>query len=117
MVQPSVSIAKYLVVLYDQVYSIRYVEFTSMNVVTWQTYNNIIGQIIFWKPVKYPNNISLTDRLIPTFIAYSMKRSELTHINTALTSQGSLGQNCSHSVRSLNTIPSVNLVWCTLLKT
>ena len=79
MVQPFVSIAKYLIVLYDQVYSIRYVESMSMNVVTWQTYNNLISQIIFWKPVKYPNNISLTDRLIPTLIAYIRKRTEITH--------------------------------------
>ena len=31
MVQPSVSITKHLIVLYDQVYSIRYVESTGMN--------------------------------------------------------------------------------------
>ena len=76
MVQPSVSITKYLNVFYDQVYSIRYVESI------WVEYGHMTDMVIwlarlFWEPVKYPKIISLTDRLILTFIAYSMKCSEI----------------------------------------
>jgi len=53
MVQPSVSITKYLNVFYDQVYSIRYVESV------WVEYGHMTDTVIwlarlFWEPVKYP---------------------------------------------------------------
>jgi len=115
MVQPSVSITKYLNVFYDQVYSIRYVESI------WVEYGHMTDIVIwlarlFWEPVKYPKiafHWQIDSFSLSLFTVWNVVKLH-TH---KYTSQGSLCQNCGHSVRSLGTIPSVNQVWCALLKT